>query len=137
MTQAQTATFVRHDMDPAAVNASVAGNIAANEARRIADKLQAQKTRERRAGRSEEDLRRTRSTEPTSDAEIDRIHDGFDARERDHYATVRIIERVSEPLEDKRFRLIYGDAPDSAEAPGTGPFDSVANATEWFTNGGR
>lgn len=137
MTQTQTASFMRHDIDPAAVSVSVAGKITTNQIQRVGQKRSAQQTRDRHAARSEEDLRRAGAKEPTSDAEIDRIYDGFDARERDHYAKVRIIERVSEPLEDKRFRLIYGDAEDSADASGTGPFDSVAKATEWFTNGGR
>lgn len=137
MTETQTASFVRHDIDPAAVDASVADRIARNQDQRVGSKKNAQERRDRRAAMSAEDLRRTRSTEPSSDAEIDGIYDGFDARERKHYAMVRIIERVSEPLEDKRFRLIYGDAEDSADASGTGPFESVAKATDWFTNGGR
>lgn len=57
--------------------------------------------------------------------------------ERAHYGTVRVLERLSEPLEEVRFRLIYGMEPDSAEAEGTGPFASLEEAQNWFTHGGR
>ena len=133
----QAATFVRHEIDADSVAASVASQIAGNESRRLRSKEQAAASRVKRASMSEADLRRNGSRAPASDAEIDQYADGYNARERDHYSKVRIIERISDPLDEKRFRLVYGDVEDSASASGTGPFDSIAKATKWFTNNGR
>jgi hypothetical protein len=69
-------------------------------------------------------------------ADIDATYARFVKEEREHYARVRVVEKVGNPQKGVQFFLIYGDAPN--EGPGgTGGFDTFEKAQTWFTNQGR
>jgi len=73
-------------------------------------------------------IRRPTSVEQENDFYKKRI-----AQEREVYSRVRIVE-LTLPLE-KKFVLVYGKSPTDTE--GTGPFESVEKASNWFFRGGR
>ena len=69
--------------------------------------------------------------------EIRDTYEGMIKREEEYYSKVRIIE-INKT--EKPFILVYGDQKDTEVTgikEGTGPFCSIEEATEWFTNGGR
>lgn len=138
MTDQAQATFVRHEIDADKVEASVDSQVARYRNMMLVTKQEAAKARTRLATMSEADAKRMRVGKgPSSDADIERLHEGFITRERDHYSKVRVIERIAEPLEAKRFVLVYGDVEDSSEVSGTGPFESFDKAETWFVQNGR
>lgn len=138
MTDTMKDTFVRHDIDADKIETSVDSQIARHRDMMQVTKQEAAKTRARLEAMSEADAKRLKVGKgPSSDADIERTYEGFIARERDHYSKVRVIERTAEPLEAKRFVLVYGDVEDSAEASGTGPFESFDKAETWFVQNGR
>lgn len=48
---------------------------------------------------------------------------------------VRVIERIKDGV--SLFYLLYGDADDNSESGGTGSFQTLEDAKEWFIGGGR
>ena len=118
------ATIVRHEVDPCAVAASVAHAIAGLERRRAAD-LEANA-----AGAAP-------GAPPADPSRIHARYDRLVARERDHYSTARVLQRISAQGGSKRFTLAYGPQADTDDSEGTGPFATLSEATAWFANHGR
>ena len=54
-------------------------------------------------------------------------------QEREVYSRARIVELPS--LAGKKFVLVYGES--ATDTEGTGPFESVEKASNWFFHGGR
>lgn len=119
---------VRHDLDAAAVTAQVASKIEWNEATRQRLTVETGKAL---ASYETATVWSGRKPDP---AYIDPMIDAWNAREREHYARVRVIEL---PQAGKRFILVYGDEDDETVGSGTGPFETLDAATAWFMNGGR
>jgi hypothetical protein len=63
---------------------------------------------------------------------VDPMYDEWIERQLKYYSMVRVIE-----LSSDTFILVYGDVDDNTVTCGTGPFDTLDEATRWFTNGGR
>jgi len=120
---------LRHEIDPDLVRASVVSKVADYERKRTTFKEEAAKTLA-----SYEASTVWSGRKPEGPGYVDPMIDGWIARERDHYAKVRVIEL---PQDGKRFILVYGDEDDATVGSGTGPFESFAKAEAWFTGGGR
>lgn len=137
MTLTAIRTFTRHDLDPAMVKQSIDNKIATIERHRAtALKEHAEKVAfynaAKHAGR--------RWTHDNPAPSSDGIDAGFDRqveRERNYYSTVRVIERHNTDANDSCYLLAYGDQPDSECIIGTGPFDSLDIAIQWFKKGYR
>lgn len=123
---------IRHELDPIRVAEAVARRIAWDEERkayavaRAADSL----ARYQAAAEDDKHLWR-RKPDPAQEAAF------FDAcieNEKAFYAKVRVIEL---PQPGKRFILVYGDTDDETCTSGTGPFESIEAAGDWFFNLGR
>jgi len=131
------ATYIRHDIEPKLVAASIEEAVASNERHRVSLKVSAEETAAAYA-RAVANKTDNRWPKPPDDPSyIDPMIDKWNAEQRDYYALVRVIERIAEPLEKKRFRLVYGTQPDGPDAQGTGPSATLEESISWFTNQGR
>ena len=72
--------------------------------------------------------------EPDKPEEIVSIYQNWIQREKLHYAKVRVIEL---PQPGERYVLVYGDESDVSVKDGTGPFETLEEAAQWFLRGGR
>jgi hypothetical protein len=63
------------------------------------------------------------------------FYDRLIEQEQEYYAKVRIIELPNKGM--KKYILVYGDKDDATVENGTGPFESIEKAKEWYLNGGR
>lgn len=124
---------IRYELDPIRVADAVARNVAdlerqkaqcvADEAALVAEYQQAVA-----------DGTAHRWTRKPELGRVGPIFDDAIALEKTRYATVRVIEL---PQPGKRFILVYGDAEDATCTSGTGPFESIEKAGDWFFNLGR
>lgn len=60
------------------------------------------------------------------------LYDGWIEKERSYYAAVRAVR-----LKKGSYILVYGDRDDQTVESGTGPFNTLRQAKEWFMRGGR
>lgn len=125
---------VRHDLDPTLVKAQVEAKIAKNEQHRIQLTAEAQEMLEKYEQAKLDGTTGLWGKPPEGPGYVGPMIDEWNARERKHYALVRVIEL---PQVGKRFVLAYGEVPDAEVVSGTGPFESVDMAARWFLNGGR
>lgn len=125
---------VRHDIDPDLVAAQVEHKIASHETWRANLKELARTALASYKKVIEQPGGRWSGRVPEGDDYVDPLIDEWIAREREHYAHVRIIEL---PQEGRRFLLVYGEADDAIVTTGTGPFKGLDEARNWFLDGGR
>lgn len=125
---------IRHDIDPALVQAQIDKKIADLEAQRIEMKARAVESLEAYERAKAEGTAHRWTRVPEGPAYVDPLVDEWIELERTHYARVRVIEL---PKTGKRFVLAYGDIEDSAVTSGTGPFKSCEEASGWFLRSGR
>lgn len=124
----------RHELDPARVAQQVAARILGFEADRARLKAQAQTSLESYDKALQAGTAHLWSRPPEGPGYVDSYIDGRIAQEQKHYASVRVIEL---PQEGKRFILVYGDVDDALVRQGTGPFESLEAAADWFYRSGR
>lgn len=104
----------RYDLDPVLVGEQVRKKIQEYEDLRV------------RLLKNEQE-RQKRGRPPYANQMIDE----WIAKERTHYATVRVLHVP------RGYLLVYGEQLDTAAAEGTGPFKTLEEAKRWFLNGGR
>lgn len=134
MTLNQTARNIRHDLDPVKVTAAVDKKIADHAKQRTYHAGRAAETTAQYAADVASGNGHRWRGAPSTPEQISACYDDMIARERDVYATVRVVEL---PQPGKRFVLVYGDVRDDEVTCGTGPFESLEAASKWFYNGGR
>lgn len=125
---------IRHDIDPALVQAQVEKKIASLEAHRVEMKARVVESLEFYEQAKAKGTAHRWTRVPEGPAYVDPLVDKWIELERTHYARVRVIEL---PTTGKRFVLTYGGIEDSAVTSGTGPFNSFEEASRWFLNSGR
>lgn len=123
---------VRHDLNPGLVAAHIEKTVAQHKAHRrdavkFAQELTEIYDKDMAAGKTSAWLRKPGTAAEADARWADRI-----AIERSLCARVRVIERP-----DGKFILAYGDTDDATVIRGTGPFESVKKAADWFFAGGR
>lgn len=128
--------FTRHDLDPELVAESVRKAIVENERQRSASFEYVRNLVARYVEAKLSD-KPYYGKEPEGTAWINPSFDKRNNKERNYYAKVRILERNTEPPAIKRLLLVYGDEPDSVDTTGTGPFDTLEEASGWFLRQGR
>lgn len=129
---------IRHDLDPARVKATIEARIAEHEASREYHQAKARRARESYELAVKNGKAHLWPKEPETTADVDRWVDSLIAVERDYYSTVRVIELAPHiAVSGKRFLLVYGDQPDDEVRRGTGPFNTLEEAGNWFFNQGR
>lgn len=78
---------------------------------------------------------------PWSDDDLNAYFDECIKREREHYTKVRVIysPKAYSAVRNKYggYLLVYGDTVDAEVTTGTGPFEKLTEARNWFLNGGR
>lgn len=129
-----TSQNIRHDIDPVLVEAQVASRLKEVERAGLAAVENAKMLK----ARYEADLTQGKARQwhrpPTPPEQLEKIYKEAAHHESTVYAKVRIIEL---PRPGNRFILVYGDVNDSSVEQGTGPFETLEKATNWFLNGGR
>lgn len=126
---------IRHDLDPVLVQAAVAKQIAYYEdscVRRVGESIALLAKYEQSI--AAKTVYKDWYAKPQSAESVGNQFDTWIEREREYYSTVRVIEL---PTGEKRFLLVYGDADDATVTTGTGPFDTLDTAAEWFFRCGR
>jgi hypothetical protein len=83
----------------------------------------------------EGDVIRHWSRKPDTPEYFNGFYNRLIAQEQEYYSKVRIIELPNKGT--KKYILVYGDKDDAAVESGTGPFESIEKAKEWYLNGGR
>jgi hypothetical protein len=129
-----TATNIRHDLDAARVADQLAKRVAHFEELRVQLKLRAEEVSDVYQLAVANGTAQHWAHVPEGSAPVDLMVDHWIAKERNHFALVRVIEL---PQEGKRFVLVYGGVDDSAVIQGTGPFETFEAAANWFYDGGR
>lgn len=127
---------IRHDIDSEIVAQTIKARIENLERRRVemivdADRVKAIYDADNDAAKAKW------QHVPQGGAWVNAYTDKNIERERSCHSSVRILEKLSDASDEKRFYLVYGDVVDDYDAPGTGGFDSVASAQAWFVNCGR
>ena len=127
---------VRHDIDPNLIKISVDKQIELYEHYRIMDHEQKEQRLIKYEKAKLDGTAIKWLIDPTlpNNFSIDVHYDELIDREKSHHSAVRVIEL---PKNRKRFILVYGDTDDTIVRSGTGPFETVNEATEWFINNGR
>jgi hypothetical protein len=134
-TTAPRSQNIRHEIDPALVQAQVAKTIKHYEQQRIERNQQAQQSLEEYE-RADLDKRAARwRARPQGPEQVNAMYARWVEQEKDYYALVRVIELPA--VSEKRFILVYGDTDDATVTCGTGPFKSFELAADWFLKSGR
>jgi hypothetical protein len=126
--------LIRHEIDPILVEKTINEKIQDYEDCKIKRNIEhkallAEYAEDMKNGNTKE--RWTKAPEP--DGKIEEIYNDWIKTEKTHYAKVRVIEDPNQ--KGNRFYLVYGK--DKDEAKGTGPFESIDRATDWFLKQGR
>lgn len=130
----QAKKLIRHEIDPILVEKAINAQVKEYEDRKIEDKVNQQNLLEEYA----EDMKNGNATKrwtkaPEPEGKIEKMYNDWIKTEKTHYAKVRVIEDPNQT--GKRFYLVYGK--DKDEAKGTGPFESLDKAQDWFLKQGR
>jgi hypothetical protein len=123
-------TNKRYNIDRRLVAKQVKKKVAHYEAQRLTSKNEARKNREAYAENP-----KGFHHPPPSDEDIDAMYNEWIKREREHYAKVRVIRLAGNAK--PQYVLVYGDQADAEVTSGTGPFDKLAKARDWFLKSGR
>ena len=132
---------IRHDLDPIRVKAQIEKAITGHEEHRVYAKELAKKTLEHYEQCLKDGTAHQWTKIPDGGSNIDSMVDRWINTELEHYSTVRVIE-LSKPIlthndEWNKFILVYGEEDDATVERGTGPFNTLEKAENWFFNGGR
>ena len=127
---------IRHDLDPVKVKNEIDRTVEMLERQKLSRMKEADKL----TARYEEDVRdgtadRNWGRAPTTSGQLEQIYNDRIETQKQYYSKVRVIELPVSS--DHRFVLAYGGKPDSEVTSGTGLFESVEKAAQWFFNNGR
>jgi hypothetical protein len=126
---------VRHEIDPEIVAETVETQMARIEGDRTVSVARA--TKELADCEAAIEAGTWKGPKPVDPAIVEQTFERANAREKDYYAKVRIIEWKGTHAPEKPFRIVYGDEPDDATGCFTGAFATLDIAQAWFTRQGR
>lgn len=129
------AANIRHNLDPILVQAAVAKQITYYEdfrVRKVGESIALLAKYEQSVAANT--VYKDWHHKPDSPERITNQVDTWIERERKYYSKVRVIEL---PQPGKRFLLVYGDVDDATVTTGTGPFETLDTAANWFFKSGR
>ena len=131
-------TNIVYELDPGLVKEEIANKIKYYEELMAYQIEQAQKAWEvYKQCKRDGTVSKNFSREPTT-AEFEKtLYNEWIDQEINYYATVRVVELPTR--RKKRFILVYGDTDNMTvkQSGGTGPFESLDRAADWYLKGGR
>jgi hypothetical protein len=135
--EAKVPKVIIHQMDQELVQKTIDAKIQIYEDHKLKDKNEHLKILERyKEDQKKGEAKRLRVPPKSAKKEninIDKTYDEYIQYEKEHYGLVRIVEDPSKGK--KRFFLVYGINKD--HELGTGGFDSIEQAANWFLKQGR